>query len=370
MAIPRKGGIDVPLVAVTLALLFTGLVMVYSSSSIMAEHRFGNPYYFLKRQAAAVIAGLAALGVLSRVRIRFLEKIAVPLLAIAVLLLLAVLIPGIGARVGGAQRWIRLSGFNVQPSEIAKLALAIFAARMLAQMGDRVRDFTTGFLPLVAVGMVLVGLLLLQPDFGGAVTIVALLAVMLFVAGTRIAYLGYGAALAVPGLLGLAIASPYRLTRLLAFLDPWHARSGTGYQIVQSFLAFGAGGLTGVGLGDGRQKLLYLPEAHTDFVFSVIGEELGLAGVGAIVALYGVLLWRGIGIAVRAEDPFGAFVALGITSLLGLQAIINMSVVTGMLPTKGLTLPLVSYGGSSTIVCLAGIGLLLAIGRQTPAARR
>jgi cell division protein FtsW len=370
MATSRKSGIDVPLVAATFTLLFTGLVMVYSSSSIMAEHRFGSQYYFLQRQAVAAIAGLVALGALSRVRYRFLEKIAVPLLVLSVVLLVAVLVPGIGARAGGAQRWIRLPGFNVQPGEIAKLALVIFGARMLARMGDRVRDFTTGFLPLVGVGIVLVALLLLQPDFGSAVTIMALVAVMLFVAGTRLAYLGYGALLAIPGIVGLAVVSPYRLTRILSFLDPWSARSGTGYQIVQSFLAFGSGGLTGVGLGAGRQKLLYLPEAHTDFVFSVIGEELGLAGVAGIVALYGVLLWRGIGIAVRAEDPFGAFVAVGITSLIGLQAIINMSVVTGMLPTKGLTLPLVSYGGSSTIVCLAGIGVLLAIGAQTPAARR
>jgi len=370
MAISRKAGIDMPLVAVTLALLLTGLVMVYSSSSIMAEHRFGSQYHFLKRQVVAVMAGLVALGVLCRVRVRLLEKIALPLLVLAGLLMVAVLIPGIGTRAGGAQRWIALPGFNVQPAEIAKLALVLFGARMLAQMGDRVRDFTTGFLPLVLVGLVFVGLLLLQPDFGGAVTIMALVAVMLFVAGTRLAYLGTAALLAVPALVGLAIVSPYRLTRLLSFLDPWNARTGTGYQIVQSFLAFGSGGLTGVGLGAGRQKLMYLPEAHTDFVFSVIGEELGLVGVAAIVGLYGVLLWRGIGIAVRAEDPFGALLALGITSLLGLQAIINMSVVTGMLPTKGLTLPLVSYGGSSTIICLAGIGILLAIGAQTPAARR
>jgi len=361
MAILRKTGIDVPLVAVTLALVFTGLVMVYSSSSIMADHRFGNQYHFLQRQAVAAVAGLIALGVMSRVRYRFLEKIAIPLLAVSILLLVVVLIPGIGARVGGARRWIPLPGFNVQPAEIAKLALVIFGARLLARMGDRVRDFTTGFLPLTLVGLLLVGLLLLQPDFGSAVTILALVAVLLFVAGTRLAYLGTGALLAVPGIVGLAVASPYRLSRLLSFLDPWSARSGTGYQIVQSFLAFGSGGLTGVGLGDGRQKLMYLPEAHTDFVFSVIGEE---------VALYAVLLWRGIGIAVRAEDPFGAFVAVGVTSLLALQAIINMSVVTGMLPTKGLTLPLVSYGGSSTIVCMTGIGVLLAIGAQTPAPRR
>ncbi len=370
MAILRKTGIDVPLVSVTLALVFTGLVMVYSSSSIMADHRFGNQYHFLQRQAVAAVAGLIALGVMSRVRYRFLEKIAIPLLAVSVLLLVVVLIPGIGARVGGARRWIPLPGFSVQPAEIAKLALVIFGARLLARMGDRVRDFTTGFLPLTLVGLLLAGLLLLQPDFGSAVTILALVAVLLFVAGTRLAYLGTGALLAVPGIVGLAVASPYRLTRLLSFLDPWSARSGTGYQIVQSFLAFGSGGLTGVGLGDGRQKLMYLPEAHTDFVFSVIGEELGLVGVAMIVALYAVLLWRGIGIAVRAEDPFGAFVAVGITSLLALQAIINMSVVTGMLPTKGLTLPLVSYGGSSTIVCMAGIGVLLAIGAQTPAPRR
>jgi cell division protein FtsW len=370
MALPRDKGPDLALIGATLCLLFFGLVMVYSSSSIMAEQRFGSQGYFLLRQAAAVLVGLGVLVVSSRVRVRFLEKIAVPFLIVSAALLVAVLVPGIGVRVGGAQRWIHLPGFNVQPAELAKLALVLFAARMLSRKGEQVRQFFTGFLPLVIVGLGVVLLLLLQPDFGGAVTVLALVATMLFVAGTRLAYLGYGVLAGIPALAALVLSSPYRRTRFLAFLDPWQERAGSGYQIVQSFLAFGSGGLTGVGLGDGRQKLMYLPEAHTDFVFSVIGEELGLVGVAVVVALYALLLYRGIRIAIQAEEPFAAFTALGVTSLIGLQAIINMSVVTGLLPTKGLTLPLLSYGGSSMIVTLAGIGILLAVRAGSSLARR
>jgi cell division protein FtsW len=370
MTATRPRGPDAALIAVTLLLVCAGLVMVYSASSIMAEQRFGSQTYFLKRQAVAAIVGLGVLALASQVRYTALEKIAVPLLAGATALLLAVRIPGIGLRVSGAQRWIQLPGFSVQPSEFAKLALVLFSARLLARKGDRVRGSVSGVMPLVAVGGVLAVCLLAQPDYGGAVTMMALVGIMLFVAGTRVSYLGYGLLAALPGLALLVATSSYRRARFFAFFDPWGSRSSAGYQIVQSFLAFGAGGWFGVGLGNGRQKLLYLPEAHTDFIFSVVGEELGLAGVAVIVALYGVLVWRGLRIAMNAPDPFGAYLALGITSLLGLQATMNMGVVLGLLPTKGLTLPLLSYGGSSLIVNLAGIGILLAIGKQSPVARR
>jgi len=307
---------------------------------------------------------------ISHLDYRRLDRLALPILAVTLLLLLAVLTPGIGVKVGGAKRWLHAPGFNFQPAEVAKLAIILYAASLLSRRGDRVRESVAGFLPLVVIGALIATLLLAQPDFGGAAMVAALVTIMLFVGGTKVKYLAYGAIAAVPALVALVATSSYRRTRVLAFLDPWSSRSDTGYQIVQSFLAFGAGGWHGVGLGDGRQKLLYLPEAHTDFIFSVVGEEMGLIGVLVILGLYGTILWRGTRIAMRAPDPFGAYLAVGLTSLVGLQAIMNMGVVMGLLPTKGLTLPLVSYGGSSILVSLVAIGMLLAIGARSPAERR
>jgi cell division protein FtsW len=361
---------DVPLLVATICLLFIGVVMVYSSSNFMAEQRFDSQYYFLKRQMAAILAGLVLLWATSRIDYRKLDRLALPLLGLTLLLLLAVLTPGIGVRVGGAKRWLHAPGFNFQPAEFAKLTIVLYAASLLARRGDRVRESITGFLPVVLVGGVIAMLLLAQPDFGGAAMVAALVVIMLFVAGTQVRYLAYGVLAALPALVALVATSAYRRTRVLAFLDPWSARSDTGYQIVQSFLAFGAGGWHGVGLGDGRQKLLYLPEAHTDFIFSVVGEELGLIGIAVILGLYATILWRGVRIAMRAPDVFGAYLALGLTSLVALQAIMNMCVVMGLLPTKGLTLPLVSYGGSSILMSLVAVGMLLAIGAQTAAERR
>jgi cell division protein FtsW len=362
--------VDMPLLTATLLLLFSGLVMVYSSSSFMAEQRYDTQYYFLTRQAGAMLVGLGALWLFSRIHYKTLEKLALPFLLFSGLLLVAVLIPGLGVKAGGAKRWLHLPGFNFQPVEIAKLAVIIYAAKFLSRQGDGIRNFVAGVLPMILLAGLFVVLLLCQPDFGSAATMIALMTILLFVAGTKLSYLAYAALATLPVLTALVAFSDYRRSRILAFLNPWSVRSDSGYQIVQSFLAFGAGGWNGAGLGDGRQKLLYLPEAHTDFIFSVIGEELGLIGVVIIVALYSLLIWRGIRIAMNAPDHFGAFLALGITSLFGIQAIVNMGVVMGMLPTKGLTLPLVSYGGSSVLASLAGIGILLAIGAQSPAARR
>ncbi len=372
MIIAGRQKLDLPLLAATFLLLSIGLVMVYSSSSIMAEQRFGSQYHFLERQTGAMLLGLLVLWSMSRVRTESLEKAALPLMGVSLLLLVLVLIPGIGVKAGGgkgAMRWIEFFGFRFQPAEIAKLALVLYGARLLSRHGDKVRDSLTGYLPIALVGAVLVALLACQPDFGAAATVVALVSIMLFVAGTRLTYLAYGFVGTLPVLIALVASSAYRRTRISCFLNPWDSASDCGYQLVQSFLAFGMGGWHGVGLGGGRQKLLYLPEAHTDFIFSVVGEELGLIGVVVIAVLYGVLLWRGARIAINAPDNFGAFLALGITSLFGLQAIINMGVVMGLLPTKGLTLPLISYGGSSMVMSLTGIGILLAIGARSPAPR-
>jgi cell division protein FtsW len=370
MIMPRKRKLDVPLLTATFLLLFIGLVMVYSSSSNMAEERFGSHLHFLKRQAGSLLLGLLALWSISRLHTKHLEKVAAPLMGFSIILLVLVLIRGIGVEGKGAMRWIEFFGFTFQPAEIAKLALVLFGARLLSRHGDKVRDSLTGYLPIALVGALVVALLLNQPDFGAAATVVALVGIMLFVAGTRLSYLAYGLLGTLPVLGALIAFSAYRRKRIFTFLDPWDSASDSGYQIIQSFLAFAMGGWHGVGLGGGRQKLLYLPEPHTDFIFSVVGEELGLIGVVVIVVLYGVLLWRASRIAINASDHFGAFLALGVTSLFGLQAIMNMGVVMGMLPTKGLTLPLISYGGSSLVMSLAGIGILLAVGAQSPVPRR
>lgn len=361
---------DAPLLAATMALLFLGLVMVYSSSSFMAEQRFESQYYFLERQMTAIAAGLILMAGVAWINYRRVERLALPLAIVSTLLLVAVLVPGVGSKIGGARRWLVLPGFQFQPAEIAKVAIVILSASLLAGQGDRLRKSLTGALPIAGAGGLMALLMLGQPDFGSAAMVMALVLIMLFVGGIKLRYLGYGLLAAAPVLATLIASSAYRRARFLAFLDPWEVRSGPGYQIVQSFLAFGAGGWHGVGLGDGQQKLLYLPEAHTDFIFSVVGEELGLIGVVFTVALYGIVIWRGARIALRASSPFGAYLATGMTSLIALQAIMNMGVVMGMLPTKGLTLPLVSYGGSSMVMSLVAIGMLLAIGSRSSAERR
>lgn len=370
MKMTQDRRMDPPLLAATLALLFLGLVMVYSSSSFMAELRYDSQYYFLKHQTGAILMGLLLMVGIAQVNYRRIERLAIPLLFCSIALLVAVLIPGIGAEIGGARRWLHGPGFNFQPAEIAKIAIVIYAARLMGRNGERMRESIVTTIPVVVIG-VLVGLLMLgQPDFGSAAMVMALVVVMLFVAGMKLRYLGYGALAVLPVVVTLIASSAYRRSRILAFLDPWESRSDSGYQIVQSFLAFGAGGWHGVGLGDGQQKLMYLPEAHTDFIFSVVGEELGLIGVVITVALFGVIIWRGARIALEASSPFGTYLAVGVTTLVALQAIMNMGVVMGLLPTKGLTLPLVSYGGSSMVMSLFAIGLLLAIGAGSAAERR
>jgi cell division protein FtsW len=310
------------------------------------------------------------MAVAMRLGYRRLARLAYPILLVAIGLMIAVLIPGIGSTAGGAQRWIRLAGFSLQPSELLKLAWVIYLAYSLARKREKVASFSVGFLPHLLLAGFLAVLCLGQPDFGSAVALIFLLFAMLFAAGAKLSYLVASVLVALPIGYHLIASSPYRLRRLLAFLDPWGTRHGEGYQVAESLLSVGSGGITGLGLGDGRQKLYFLPEAHTDFIFSIIGEELGLIGVVAVVLLYGLLIWRGLRASLSASEPFGVYLGLGLTTLFAFHALVNMSVALGLLPTKGLTLPFVSYGGTSLVVMMGAAGILLSISASARAGGR
>jgi len=357
-------GPDPFLLTVVLLILTVGIVMVTSASYIIASGKFGDGFYFAKKQGMAMVIGLVVMYLFSRVHPFFWKKAAVPLLAGSLFLLLLVFIPGLGVEMGGSHRWLRLPlGFFIQPSELIKYALILFFARSLARKGDSVRDFAVGFLPHVLVIVVVVFFILLQPDFGTAVIVTIVGFLMLFVAGVRLQHLFGVVLLCVPFLVQIAVMAPYRWQRLKSYLNPWGDPQNSGFQIIQSLVAFGCGGFWGVGIGKGIQKLFYLPQPHTDFIFAVVAEELGLCGVIMLILLFYLLICRGLVVAIKAQDKFLRFLAFGITSLIGLQALVNMGVAMGVLPTKGLPLPLVSLGGTSLITNLAGLGILMAITR-------
>jgi len=365
----RVEGFDIIVLMMAVILTCFGVVMVYSASSVMAAKKFHDGFYFLKRQSLFALIGFAAMAVAMHIDYHYWKRVAVPLFLGCFVLMLFVFLPGIGGTVKGASRWIRLPGFNFQPSELAKVALIIYMAYSLDKRQDKLKQFMAGFLPYLLILGVFILVLLAQHDMGAALTMATVAIVMLFAAGTRLQYiLGMGA-VALPGVCYLVVTESYRMRRITAFLDPWKDPTDAGFQIIQSWLAFGTGGFFGQGLGEGKQKLFYLPEAHTDFILSVAGEELGFAGVIVIASMFLVLVQRSIRVAIAAEDNFGRFLAFGIAVLIGLEAFINMAVVTGMLPTKGLALPFLSYGGSSLIISLFAIGVLLNVStkmRVTP----
>lgn len=365
----RLEGYDLIIALMAVMLTCFGVVMVYSASSVMAAKKFHDGFYFLKRQGVFALFGFGAMAVAMQVDYHQWRRFAVPLLLSCFLLLALVFVPGIGGTAKGASRWIRLPGFNLQPSELAKIALIIYMAYSLDKRQEKLKLFLAGFLPYMVILAVLLAILLKQHDLGAALTMGGVAVVMLFAAGTRPRYiLGMGV-VAIPFICYLVATKAYRMRRITAFLDPWQDPANSGFQIIQSWLAFGTGGLFGQGLGEGKQKLFYLPEAHTDFILSVVGEELGFIGVIIIAAMFLLLLHRSIRVAIGAEDNFGRFLAFGIAVLLGLEAFINMGVVTGILPTKGLALPFVSYGGSSLVISLFAVGILLNVSsrmRGTP----
>jgi len=361
---PRKLTPDMWLFGAAVILLSAGVVMVYSASAIVAADRFRDPYFFLKRQVFWALLGAGGLWLALRVDYRRLERFVLPTLIVAAVLLVVVLIPPIGQAINGTRRWIRLGPVSFQPAELAKLALVLYLAAFLARKREALEDFRRGLLPPLLVSGVLAALVLLQPDLGNCVTLVALTFALLFLAGSPVRHLGWALAPAVP-LVALAVwVAPYRIRRVTAFIDPWSDPRGSGFQIIQSWLAFGNGGLVGQGIGASRQKLFYLPEAHTDFIFAVVGEELGFLGAVAIVLLFTVLVWRGLRVGLRAPEPFGAYLALGITMLIATQTLVNLGVVTGLLPTKGLPLPFISFGGSALVMTMTSTGMLLNISQH------
>ena len=355
---------------ITLLLAVLGLVMVYSASAVVAEKRFHDSAYFLKRQLAWLTFGFLLLQAASRIDYPAWRRGALPILAVTACLLALVLLPPIGVAAKGARRWLHVGAISVQPAEIAKLATVIYLAAYLARKQRRMSRFTWGVVPpLVIVGL-LSGLILLQPDLGTVLVIGLVSLALLFLGGASLKHL-FALIPLLAILVTLAIwKAPYRLQRLLIFLDPGKDPTGAGFQMHQSFLAFGSGGPFGVGLGESKQKLFFLPEAHTDFVLALVGEELGLWGSAGIVLMFAALVFKGFQIAARAREPFGRYLALGVTLLIGVQVLINAGVVTGLLPTKGLTLPFVSYGGSSLVVSLLSVGILLSISRDRQGGRQ
>lgn len=349
------------LLTVLLALAAGGAVMVYSASAIQASRQLGDEFYYLKRQGVAFLIGLGGLVLALKIGYRRLAASAYPLLVFSLLMLVLVLVPGIGKVAGGARRWINLGLVNFQPAELAKVVLVIYLAHSLSRKREKVRLFSIGFLPHVLVTGLMVVLCLFERDMGTGVIMLLVLFTMLFAAGARISYLVGAIVLALPVGWKLITGTPYRMERWLAYLDPWGHRDGAGFQLVESLLGIGNGGWAGQGLGQGKGKLFYLPAAHTDFIAAVIAEEAGLLGIAVLLLLYAVLVWRGLRAALRAAEPFGAYLALGLTTLFGAQALVNLAVVFGLLPTKGLTLPLVSYGGSSLMTLLLAAGVLLSV---------
>ena len=358
---PVRLSVDPVLLGAVLALVSLGLVMVYSASAVIAAEKQGNGFYFLERQLLAAGVGLVVMATAVRLGYRRLARLAYPMLLLSIVLLVLVLVPGVGTVVGGARRWLRLPGLSLQPAEIAKFTWVVYLAYSLAKKREKVATFSIGFLPHLLLAGLLVALCMAEPDFGSSVELLVLLFILLFAAGTKVSYLVGSVLLALPMAYAAIAHSPYRLKRIMAFLDPWAHRHDIGYQVAQSLISVGSGGLFGLGLGESRQKLFFLPEAHTDFIFSIIGEELGLLGAVATIVLYGIVVWRGTRAALRAPETFGTYLGLGLTAMLGFQAAVNMSVAMGMLPTKGLTLPFVSYGGCSLVISMAAAGVLLSL---------
>jgi len=357
----NKNSYDLVLLFLTLALIGIGLVMLYSSSSIMAQERFGDSMYFVKRQIVFALLGLGVLIVSKNLPYVLYRRLVYVILGVTLLSLIIVLLPQVGHRVGGARRWLRFGPISIQPAEFAKLALIIYISYSVAKKKERLRELSVGYAPHLLVSAVFIGLVVMQPDLGTAITFAVLTFLLLFVAGVRLRYL-LATGFAVVPLLALAIAQKgYRWERFLAFLNPWRDPSDTSFQLLHSLLALGSGGPLGVGLGSGQQKLFYLPEPHTDFILAVIGEETGIFGISIVLLLYALLIYKGVKIALRAPERFGTYLAFGLTLAVGLQAFINSAVVMGLLPTKGLPLPFISYGGSSLITNLLAMGILMNI---------
>ncbi len=360
----KKGPPDFILFVTTLALLGIGLVMVFSSSAVTAGVRYDDPYFFFRKQLLWVVIGIAAMLVVMKINYLRLRELALPLMVAAVICLVLVLTP-LGIETKGASRWLNLGFTGFAPSELAKLAMVMFLARVMDINLDKMKEFKTGIIPYILLTAFICGLIMCQPDLGTSFAIAGTAFFMMVAAGARMSHMGMLALAGSAVVGGLIIQAPYRMERMIAFLDPWKYASDEGFQTIQSLYALGSGGLFGLGLGRSRQKFFYLPEQHTDFIFAILGEELGFMGATLIIGLFLLFAWRGFKTAIYAPDTFGSLLAAGITIMVVFQAAINIGVVSGVLPVTGITLPFISYGGTSIAFTMVGVGLLLNISRYS-----
>jgi cell division protein FtsW len=365
VVMPRLTRPDVWLLAAVAGLLGLGIVMVLNVSYFQASMRYGDPYLFFRKHLLSVAFGGVVMLLVSRIRLELLERWAAVMLPLCFVALLLVLTPGIGVERGGARRWIALGGFSLQPSEFVKLGVVLFLARWISQHRERMGSFVNGIIPALACVGACCALIMGQPDFGTTVILGALALLMLYVGGARPLHIGGLVGLGVIGMIAAVQVAPYRMRRLLAFMDPFEHAQDSAFQLVQSLIAVGSGGVTGVGLGQSKQKMAFLPEAHTDFIFALVGEELGMIGAVIVLVLFAVVAVRGFRVAARHPDSFASLLAFGLTAVLILSAVVNIGVVLGLLPTKGLPLPFLSYGGSAILVTMTEVGVLASLSRMT-----
>jgi len=344
-----------------LILVGVGVLMVYSSTALLSMQKYGSGFHYLWNHLFTVAAGIAAMAVLMKFNYLKLRSVVYVLLGISLVSLILVFVPGIGVSANGARRWLRLWPTTFQPSELVKIVMVVFLADYMDRNIERMKEFKYGIVVPVSVMIVFQAIILLQPDFGAVMSLGILTIGLLILGGARLVHIGSLMLIATPAVFVVVMSSAYRMKRIMCFTDPWKEPFGCGFQLVQSFIAFGSGSFFGVGLGGSRQKLYFLPEVHTDFIFSIIGEELGLLGVFTVVGLFLWFLIRGIRVSMKLSDPYSYFLTIGLTMMVGVQAIINFAVSTGLMPTKGLPLPFVSYGGSALLINMAAAGILMNI---------
>lgn len=361
----KKTTPDIILIIITFTLLMIGLIMVYSASAVWAEYKFDDSFFFAKRQMLFAGVGIVAMFFIMNVDYWTWRTWAKVIIIVCFVLLIFVLIPGIGNVRNGSRSWIGIGAFSIQPSEFMKIAMIAFLAKFLSENQKKITSFKNGLIPALGIVFLAFGMIMLQPDLGTGTVMVGTSVVMIFIAGARIRHFVLLGLLGLGGFIGLIASAPYRIKRITSFLDPWSDPLGSGFQIIQSLYAIGPGGLFGLGLGESRQKFFYLPEPQTDFIFAILSEELGFIGGSLILLLFALLLWRGIRIALGAQDLFGSFLAVGIIAMIAIQVMINIGVVTGLMPVTGITLPLLSYGGSSLTLMLIAIGILLNVSRYS-----
>lgn len=359
----KKTTPDFILLIITLTLLAVGLIMVYSASAVWAEYKFQDAFFFAKRQMLFAGVGIAAMFFIMNISYWTWQTWAKTILIVCFVLLILVLIPGVGNVRNGSRSWIGIGAFSIQPSEFMKLAMISYLAKYLSENQKLITVFRKGLVPSLALVFTAFAMIMLQPDLGTGTVMVGTCIVMIFIAGAKISHFAGLGLVGVAGFVGLIASAPYRIERITSFLDPWSDPLGSGFQIIQSLYAIGPGGLFGLGLGESRQKFFYLPEPQTDFIFAILSEELGFIGGSFILLLFALLLWRGIRIALGAPDLYGSFLAVGIIAMIAIQVMINIGVVTGLMPVTGITLPFLSYGGSSLTLMLMAIGVLLNISR-------